>query len=65
MATTPPTDLLHRATLINRALIPIYNHVFTVHMSLPITTQITKDLCTVGWVNFSEFEFTVCGSCKM
>ena len=21
--------------------------------------------CTVGWVNFSEFEITVCGSCKM
>ena len=21
--------------------------------------------CTVGWVNFSEFKFTVCGSCKM
>ena len=20
---------------------------------------------TVGWVNFSEFEITVCGSCKM
>ena len=43
MATTPPTDLVHRATLINRALIPIYNHVF---MSLPITNQITTDLCT-------------------
>ena len=21
--------------------------------------------CTLGWVNFSEFEITVCGSCKM
>ena len=21
--------------------------------------------CTVGWVNFSEFQITVCGSCKM
>ena len=21
--------------------------------------------CTVGWVNFSEFEIIVCGSCKM
>ena len=21
--------------------------------------------CTIGWVNFSEFEITVCGSCKM
>ena len=21
--------------------------------------------CTLGWVSFSEFEITVCGSCKM
>ena len=21
--------------------------------------------CTEGWVNFSDFEITVCGSCKM
>ena len=21
--------------------------------------------CIVGWVNFSEFEITLCGSCKM
>ena len=40
-ATTPPTDLLHRATLINTALIPIYNHVF---MALPTTKQQGKDL---------------------
>jgi hypothetical protein len=33
MATAPPTDMLHRATLINRALTPIYNHVF---MALPV-----------------------------
>ena len=24
-----------------------------------------KFVCTIGWVNFSEFEITVCGSCKM
>jgi hypothetical protein len=30
-ATTPPTDLLHRALLINSALIPIYNHIFMAH----------------------------------
>ena len=35
-ATTPPTDLLHRATLINTALTPIYNHVF---MALPTTRE--------------------------
>jgi len=32
-ATTPPTDLLHRAILINSALIPLYNHIF---MALPL-----------------------------
>ena len=21
--------------------------------------------CTIGWVNFSEFQITMCGSCKM
>jgi len=31
-ATTPPTDLLHRALLLNTAYIPMYNHVF---MALP------------------------------
>jgi hypothetical protein len=34
LATSPPTDTLHRATLINSALIPLYNHVF---MVLPAT----------------------------
>jgi hypothetical protein len=33
LATTPPTDILHRATLINSALVPLYNHVL---MSLPV-----------------------------
>jgi hypothetical protein len=28
LATTPPTDVLHRATLVTTALIPVYNHVF-------------------------------------
>jgi hypothetical protein len=32
LATTPPTDLLHPALLLNTAYIPIYNHVF---MALP------------------------------
>jgi hypothetical protein len=32
LATTPPTDLLHRALLIKTAFIPMYNHVF---MALP------------------------------
>jgi hypothetical protein len=27
LATTPPTNKLHRATLVTTALIPVYNHV--------------------------------------
>ena len=27
--------------------------------------KLTQYVCTLGWVNFSEFEITVCGSCKM
>ncbi len=41
LATTPPTDLLHRALLINSALIPIYNHIF---MALPTQEDHIKDL---------------------
>jgi len=36
LATTPPTDILHRATLIRTAFLPIYNHVF---MAIPITSE--------------------------
>lgn len=39
--TTPPTDLLHRALLINTALIPIYNHIF---MALPTQAESMKAL---------------------
>lgn len=34
LATTPPTDLLHRALLVNTAFIPVYNHIL---MALPFT----------------------------
>ena len=33
LGTTPPTDMLHKATLVNMAYIPLYNHVF---MALPL-----------------------------
>jgi hypothetical protein len=36
LATAPPTDILHRATLINSALTPLYNHVL---MTLPATEK--------------------------
>jgi hypothetical protein len=39
LGTTPPTDLLHRALLINTALIPIYNHIF---MALPASRNNEK-----------------------
>ena len=41
MATTPPTDILHRATLINTALTPIYNHI---SMALPLNEEQMKTL---------------------
>ncbi len=36
LAMTPPTDVLHRVTLINSAIIPLYNHVL---MALPATEE--------------------------
>jgi hypothetical protein len=41
LATTPPTDVLHRATLVTMALVPVYNHVF---MALPIEPRHTESL---------------------
>ena len=41
LATTPPTDLLHRALLINTAFLPLYNHVF---MAIPIHSKFCDDL---------------------
>ena len=36
LATTPPTDILHRSTLIRVAFTPIYNHVF---MAIPVQDE--------------------------
>jgi hypothetical protein len=41
LATTAPTDTLHRATLVTTALIPVYNHIF---MALPVEPQHTEPL---------------------
>jgi hypothetical protein len=41
LATAPPGDVLHRATLITTALIPVYNHVF---MALPVEPHHTENL---------------------
>jgi hypothetical protein len=42
LVTAPPTDILHRATLINSALTPLYNHVL---MALPATEKDLQPLC--------------------
>jgi hypothetical protein len=41
-ATAPPNNILHRAALINSALIPLYNHAL---MALPITGEDLLPLC--------------------
>jgi hypothetical protein len=50
LATTPPTDILHRAMLINMALIPIYNHVM---MALPVgklySDELQKEVLKFLW----------------
>jgi hypothetical protein len=55
LATTPPTDVLHRATLINVALIPIYNHVL---MALPVgkchTDALQKEILKFLWTRQQE-----------
>jgi hypothetical protein len=51
-ATTPPTNMLHRALLVNLAFIPIYNHVF---MALPIATnhthEVQKEIFKLLWTS--------------
>ncbi len=50
LATAPPTDMLHKATLINSALTPLYNHVL---MALPVTEAdlqlLHKDIKSFLW----------------
>ena len=55
LATTPPTDILHRATLINAAFLPIYNHVF---MAVPVSTEhsdaLFKEVTKFLWTRQQE-----------
>ncbi len=50
LATTLPTDILHRATLINSAMVPLYNHVL---MTLPVTetelNPLHKEILSFLW----------------
>ena len=59
LATTPPTDLLHRSRLINTAVIPIYNHVL---MALPIPEaklqDLDKEVLAFFWTRQKEGETT-------
>ena len=45
----------------------LYEHTRYAHIQYICTHSNTflYTIYTVGWVNFSEFEITVCGSCKM
>jgi hypothetical protein len=55
LATTPPTDILHRAVLIYMALIPIYNHVM---MALPVgkpyIDELQKEVLKFLWTRQQE-----------
>ncbi len=57
LATTPPTDSLHRATLINSALVPLYNHVL---MALPVTeaelNPLHKEILSFLWTRSKNLE---------
>jgi hypothetical protein len=59
LATAPPTDILHRATLINSTLTPLYNHVF---MALPVTEKdlrpLYKEINSFLWTR-TENEVTI------
>jgi hypothetical protein len=55
LATSPPTDTLHRATLINSALVPLYNHVL---MALPATEKdldpLHREVLGFSWTRTSD-----------
>jgi hypothetical protein len=50
LATTPPTDILHSATLINPVMIPLYNPIL---MALPATEEnlvsLHKEILSLLW----------------
>jgi hypothetical protein len=55
LATTPPTDILHRATLINAAMVPMYNHVL---MALPVAEEdlntLHKEILSFLWTQTND-----------
>jgi hypothetical protein len=55
LATTPPTDILHRATLINAAMVPMYNHVL---MALPVAEEdlntLHKEMLSFLWTRTND-----------
>jgi hypothetical protein len=58
LATTPPMNILHRATLINSAQIPLYHHVL---MALTTTEEdlvpLYKEILTFLCIRTMESEF--------
>ncbi len=57
LATTPPTDMLHRALLVNLAFTPIYNHVL---MALPITSNYIDDFFFIMYFGLQDTEPPPC-----
>jgi hypothetical protein len=57
LATTLPPDILHRAPLINSAMVPLYNHVL---MALPTTEQelqpLDKKILSFLWTRTVDSE---------
>jgi hypothetical protein len=55
LATTPLTDILHRVTLINAAMVPMYNHVF---MALPVAEEdlntLHKEILSFLWTRTND-----------
>jgi hypothetical protein len=58
LATTPLTDTLHRATLINSAMVPLYNHAF---MALPVAEEDTdtlyKEVLSFLWTRTNDSNY--------
>jgi hypothetical protein len=55
LATTPPTDILHQALLINMALIPIYNHVLiALPVGEPYIDELQKEILKFLWTRQHE-----------
>jgi hypothetical protein len=49
LAMTQPMDILHRASLINSAMIPLYNHVLMAHPTTDDLASRYKEILSFLW----------------